>query len=514
MNTHENKFDLFARQEFQMSVFERTLLKGRVVRTGAFLALLLFICTVSPLGAQPIDVRYSRIALDFDSAVHDGMPEIRIAYQDTIVVPDVPWMRLRIADYHLGENSYIILRSSLDGGEQRLDAGSLPVWENATAIFNGDSVEVELHVAPGDSGVFVQFDEVIAGDPALFEAQTICGSADNRIDSTDNRVGRLYFGGCTAWFITNGAFLTAGHCVDTNRDANGNPAPDGVLDLSGVVEFNIPGSTANGQTVAANPNDQFPILTNTVVWSYDAVNTIGEDWAVFQVGANSNTGLMPWRAYNTIGLRPSRENPAANDSIRITGCGLDNRPSGTGGFGAPCCTRDSNGNCTFDCNSDNFTLQRHSGPYVQQIVDSSNDISLHYRTDTTGGNSGSPIIWRTPAPDVAIGIHTNAGCTSTGGANQGTAFEVNVLETAVRNVTSTLARFVDVGHPFAVTLGNGTILRPFDTVTEAVTAVVNNGVISIVAGNYTAVAGNTFTAGADGKAMRLVTLVGTVTIGQ
>ena len=168
MNRHEKKSDPFARQELRVSVCEGTLMKGRVVRTGAFLALLLFICTASPLGAQPIDVQFSRIALDVDSAVHDGMREARIAYQDTIVVPDVPWMRLRIADYHLGENSYIILRSSLDGGEQRLDAKSLPVWENATAIFNGDSVEVELHVAPGEKGVFVRFDEVVAGDPALF----------------------------------------------------------------------------------------------------------------------------------------------------------------------------------------------------------------------------------------------------------------------------------------------------------------------------------------------------------
>ena len=65
----------------------------------------------------------------------------------------------------------------------------------------------------------------------------------------------------------------------------------------------------------------------------------------------------------------------------------------------------------------------------------------------------------------------------------------------------------------AVALGNGTVMRPFDTVTEGVNAVVSGGIVSIVAGTYTAASGNTFTAGADGKAMTLTAPVGTVRIG-
>ncbi len=51
--------------------------------------------------------------------------------------------------------------------------------------------------------------------------------------------------------ISNGRFLTAGHCVDFDPDQGGPLLPDGILDLSGVVEFNVPASLPNGTTVAA-----------------------------------------------------------------------------------------------------------------------------------------------------------------------------------------------------------------------------------------------------------------------
>jgi hypothetical protein len=171
------------------------------------------------------------------------------------------------------------------------------------------------------------------------------------------------------------------------------------------------------------------------------------------------------------------------------------------------------GSCTNDCNAQHFTNQTQAGPFVTENNDGVNDISVEYQADTTGGNSGSPVIWTTISTGLAVGIHTNAGCDADDG-NQGTAFEVNNLETAMRNFTSTLARFVDVGHSFASTLGDGTILRPFDTVTEAVAAVPDGGIVSIVAGTYTAAAGNTFVAGEDGRSMLLDAPVGTVVIGE
>ena len=46
-------------------------------------------------------------------------------------------------------------------------------------------------------------------------------------------------------------------------------------------------------------------------------------------------------------------------------------------------------------------------------------------------NSGSPVIVL-PGGNIAIGIHTNGGCTPTGGTNAGTSFRNAALWTAVR----------------------------------------------------------------------------------
>jgi hypothetical protein len=45
--------------------------------------------------------------------------------------------------------------------------------------------------------------------------------------------------------------------------------------------------------------------------------------------------------------------------------------------------------------------------------------ALAYTADTTGGNSGSPVILE--ATGQVIGVHTHGGCTSTSGSNKGTA---------------------------------------------------------------------------------------------
>ena len=74
--------------------------------------------------------------------------------------------------------------------------------------------------------------------------------------------------------------------------------------------------------------------------------------------------------------------------------------------------------------------------------------------------------------------------------------------------------YVDAVQPPTAPAENGTIFRPFNTVTEAVSSVVSGGRISIVEGNYAKAAGNTMIMGADGKSFTLLAPVGTVTIGN
>lgn len=465
--------------------------------TAVALAALLSAC--SSVVAQQALPRMHHERIDVHSGAHDGGEAEQVVFIHVFAQRGAPWMRLGIGGANLGQHSYIVLRSMHDNGEQRLNSISLEQWQNATAIFNGDRVMLELHVMPGDNDVFVHFTQVIYGefrpgdDGSL---ATLCG-VDNRVASNDNRVGRLYFGGCTAWRTTADVFLTAGHCVDSDPDQGGPGVPDGILDLSGVVEFNVPASNSNTSTNAAQPEDQYPILTNNVAWQFightPTFNSIGVDWSAFRVGPNSNTGLTPQQAYG-MGFRLTRETPAEDATVRITGFGSD---TGT----------------------TNFTNQTNSGPFVGENFVSNTRVSLHYQVDTTGGNSGSPVIWESNG--LAFGIHTNAGCQSDGtGSNSGTSMEQDTLETwisvvagAAHGIAGASVRYVDLNHPLRVT-NSGTPYRPYSSFTLGTTNVPDGGLVSIVAGNYTAAAGNVGTYGTGNKAMLIIAPAGTVTIGQ
>ena len=73
-----------------------------------------------------------------------------------------------------------------------------------------------------------------------------------------------------------------------------------------------------------------------------------------------------------------------------------------------------------DDGSSNQTQQISTGP-----VTSLSGSVVQHRADTTGGSSGSAVL--NSATMEIFGVHTNAGCTSTGGANSGNLY---VLEPA------------------------------------------------------------------------------------
>jgi V8-like Glu-specific endopeptidase len=405
-------------------------------------------------------------------------------------------VRVHFRAFNLGKKSYVTLTSSLDGAKQKLDQISMGYWQSTSAIFNGDNLKLTLSVAPGETGIFAQVDQLMldcncpdqvaalafSGPPL-----TLCGS-DSRVASTDNRVGRI--AGCTAWLVSNGTVLTAGHCGP----------------VSGVFEVNVPASSASGVPVASAPEDQYPIDTSHAT-SVD--NGKGDDYTVFDLLPNSSTGT---RAHIRFGFfRMTRENPATSDTIRVSGFGVDSTPAGPT---ANCCARDDMGNCTNpNCNAQSRTLQTATGPYVGETVNSATNIFHSYKVDTEPANSGSPIIWN--ANGFAIGIHTHGGCASDGtGDNDGTSFENDNLEALLQSWPGASTVYVDNVQPPTAPAENGTIFRPFNTVTEAVTSVVSGGRIAIVEGNYTKAAGNTMIMGADGKSFTLLAPVGTVTIGD
>ena len=138
------------------------------------------------------------------------------------------------------------------------------------------------------------------------------------------------------------------------------------------------------------------------------VTVIGNDWCVFGCFNNSNTGLSPLAAQGGDSFPiavPNANTFDDGDPIRITGFGSTSFPV-------------------------NPILNQAQKTDVGPFTEMSGTI-LRYRPDTTGGNSGSPVVCESSG--IAYGIHTNAGCFDGGGANQGTGFNNSALVAAINN---------------------------------------------------------------------------------
>jgi len=444
-------------------------------------ALVLALAANAPAAAAPRTAPLWRTTIvSRASGAIDGEPgkaarEIDLGW---IEMPGAPWLRIVFGECVLGDSSRVLLRSGWNDDWQTLDARGLEDWGHTSAVFNGDRVQVKLIVNPNDKGVSATVRGAVVGVGRPLEPETQCGTTDDRVPSSDNRVARLFSSGCTAWRIGNGAFLTAGHCADFDPDDGGPGLPDGVLDLAGVVEFNVPASQSDGTMVRSAPEDQYPVRLTGVQWRFDGEGTgVGKDWCVFGVNANSNTGLLPHEAYG-IPFRITRETPTPAAFTRVTGFGTDVAEA-------------------------NQTNQTSVGLYATEAA-SGADIWLSYAVDTEGGNSGSPVIWEDQ--DICFGIHTNGGCGPSSGANLGTSFEVDALENAINGFLGANTMHVDNNHAMPLTEG-GTLMRPWNTFLEGANTVASGATVSVFTGSYSVLAGTTIT-----RAMTVRASVGPVTI--
>ncbi|MFN0012665.1 MAG: hypothetical protein ACKVS8_13590 [Phycisphaerales bacterium] len=360
--------------------------------------------------AQPAPLATRDVIMQIDSGVVANDGPVGVAapvYFTQVTVPEAPWVRLKFdqlmlsGDPNLGTGSYIQITSVRDGAVQRMDARHLADWGNTSAYFNGDTVIVEIYAFAGTGANRLSMTKVWADDTAIFESPaSICGETDDRVLSADPRQGRLAPVGCTAWLIDTGncanRFLTAGHCIGAGATGQ-------------MVWFNVPLSTPAGIAVAPPPEDQFPVLPDSIQSTGDAGT--GLDAAQFFTGANANTGLharvhMGGEAYALAAAAPNE----TGQEIRITGYGQTS--GGVGGL-----PLDQNG-----------VQKTGTGPYAGLA-----GTTITHETDTTGGNSGSPVV---TLPDgLAIGIHTHAGCVGTVpvGSNQGTAIEFATLQGYLSN---------------------------------------------------------------------------------
>ncbi|MFT7476889.1 MAG: hypothetical protein ACI80N_000159 [Gammaproteobacteria bacterium] len=281
-----------------------------------------------------------------------------------------------------GSGSILRITSHLDGAVQEMNRYHVAEWSNRSAYFNGDTVQVDIVAHPGTGINRVRLGRVLAEEaPTVIESQ--CGPADDRVASSDPRAARVLPVGCTGWLIDdcNECMLTAGHCGG------------GV----GTIQFNVPLSNPNGSLNHPPPSDQYAADPSSLQATGGG---IGNDWGYYGTFANPNTGLTAGEAQGMTYVLQLPPPIPASQNIRITGYGVD------GG-------------------SANQTQQTHVGPWLEF-----SGSRLEYQTDTQGGNSGSAVLWEEQG--VAIGIHTNAGCSSTNG-NTGTAINNGNLQAALAN---------------------------------------------------------------------------------
>jgi len=323
---------------------------------------------------------FSTITRENSIAGTNGAFSVLAADNPQVVrVPNALWLQLQFSDFNLGRSTLRI--QDLKTGEvQTFTQAQLEAWEGRTAMFNSNRLRISVDVARNErERVFYQLENVLAGEPSI-GIQSICG-VDNRVASTEPRVGRLAPVGCTAWIVGDNLFLTAGHCISARTT---------------TLQFNVPASQANGANVAPGVRDQYSVVQSSIV---SRNGGIGNDWALFSVAPNTQTGLLPRQAQGAQFSLANNRNPVSG--VRITGFGTD-----TG--------------------ATNQTNQTHSGAFV-----GFNGTSARYMADTTGGNSGSPVF--SIVSGVASGIHTNGGCSANGGANSGTTFRNTTLWNALVN---------------------------------------------------------------------------------
>lgn len=334
--------------------------------------------------AQRAELAADRLPYHWQSDARAPLAQAGLLAAHTVRIDGAHWLRLRFDGIELAPGAVLRITSLADGATQHLNATTAAQWQNTSAYFNGSALRVELLGAESTAGASrIAIGEVMAGKPGpVPESQ--CGTTDDRVPSNAANRARLLDIGCTANLTADGCFITAGHCLAESTAVD-------------VVEFNVPPSTAGGAVVHPPPASQY-VPTNTRQFSN---NGIGNDWGVFTVFPNSETGQTPLQAQGP-GLEFSTVVPKRNDTAEITGYGVDS-------------------------GSANQTQQVASGP-VRQV--STSTTTLKYAADTEGGNSGSAVL----VGGLVVAIHTNGGCRSRGGANSGTLIGNAGFQTAYQQV--------------------------------------------------------------------------------
>ena len=379
---------------------------------------------------------------------------------------------------NLGDKSSIVLTATSGNfvQTQTLNSESLERRKYNSIVFNGDKVQISVREDPGDQIVSVFIEEVTIeerppirpdgqpipqdggapgdssepDDPAETLITPDCDT-DMRSSSEYSALGRTIYPSCTGWILSNGAHLTAGHCAG---------------DKFVEILFNVPESKPNGHPLYPSAEDVYLIDLDTLVWeNADPDNGhAGEDWAIFDVLPNDETGMLPVHTQQAFFRITNELTPEA---VAVIGFGHDSDPAGE--------PPNTIGN------SSNYTEQVTTPTeFKGEIIEGPSDSVIKYTLHSPGGSSGGSVIDTSNL--AAIGIHTNrCGSASTAA---GTGFKNGKLADVIQSFLGPDVIYVDKGHP--VSTEDGTIFRPYKTLDAGLKAVgdAESKIISIVTGQY------------------------------
>lgn len=423
-------------------------------------------------GALAPIASFERVPYSLFSGEHNGPTGLTGQSREVAIteidLPEATWIRLYFEDVKLGRDSKIKITSLKDGATQILDTKALKQWGNTSAFFNGGNVQIKLIVSKNDSNVSFKVKQIHKGllakksDATQSAAKTSASCTDDRVQISATSTaaeGRLILysiaeeqnvAGCTGWIASNGAIITAGHCVDDDNDPQ-------------MVEFRVPDSDTNGDVQFSSPDHQYPInsIEEEFIFGY-------WDWGLLSVSPNSNTGLFPHQAQNSF-YRLTHRSMSSGDPVLARGYGVN---SGT----------------------QNQTLQETTGTFQQEKSGTGGGQPYVLRTSedlyTNSNFSGSP--HSESGTGLAYAIQSiwrnDFRCES-----EGSSFNHPELRAALRtfrfgNLSENDVFYVDDGYPSLPNVTyDGSIYGPFDTVSEAITAANNrpSGAGIVLTGDYT-----------------------------
>ena len=418
-----------------------------------------------------------------------------------LVAPGAKYVRAHFSRTPLPAGTNLLVKDASGRDWQRFDSPLLAAWSYSTPYFNGDTVLLELAGGPEGppaeiatllQGVRLETngETSLAGVAGAHQVAGVVIGADDRVHSTDAATGRILPMNCTGWLVAAGVGLAAGHCFV--------PLPSNPQ----VLEFNVPPSLPDGTIQHPPPGDQFPIDNSSVKARYDDWNQApGSDWAVFRLedspsGPVFSAGRPFFRLATAIS--PTAPGPGM-PLLMVTGYGGVVLPPGSRGR----------------YNAKSQTEQESLGRLLNTVRADADHETLVHDADTEPGSSGSPV--HLPGTRIAVGIHGSGGanniCRPDPVCNVATGFVNAGLLAAISLVAGppgATAALVDARAPSWAWPADGTGIRPYRSIEDALAAATSAQVLNIVSGHY---AGQGLTVGPRGRSVTLRAVAGEVVLG-